>query len=78
MAKDGIGASSTEMLEPGMDIAVPTEEQKRSFTGLAEGVESERLTKFLNVSSCDTKLDTGRAKLTAHAQCIICVIWLES
>lgn len=67
-----------ETLEPGVDIAVPTEEQKRSFAGLAKGVVSDKFTKFRNISNWDTKLDTGRAKLTAHAQCIICVTWLES
>ena len=55
-------------------MAVPTEEQNRRRAGVEKGEDRDRLMRFCTEASCGVKDWTGRAKLTAHAQWIICVV----
>lgn len=65
MGRSGIVASG-----PGVDVAVPILEQKRSL----EDVWSERLIRFWRVWSWGTKCVRGKAKFTVQEQWIMCVI----
>jgi hypothetical protein len=58
----------------GVPIAAPTEEQYRRRAGLECGDDRDRLIRLCSAFNCGVNEETGRAKLTAQAQWIMCVV----
>ena len=52
---------------------MPTDEQNVTWAGVENGDDKERLIRFWREASCGVNDSTGSAKLTSHAQWIICV-----
>ena len=55
-------------------MAVPIEEQNNKCGGETKGEEREKLMRCCNEASCGLNDSMDKAKLTSHAQWMICVV----